>query len=277
MTERQNEGAGFGAQGGAMEWRLETLHRRTEEGVRKLGARILEMYHQGEVDPAVVRRYAVKLDELEHSATELEEAMQGQTGPRQDPAPSEPAPRRPVAEPRRERRPAGRPLRPLPALRPVMGAEDSPPAEQQAAAEPPSNGESDDRMKQAVDAARRQAEERATAEILALEQDLEREREKAAESLAEVQRRLEEAEAGSSGEVSVTDARAREEAATWLREQRGDVRRELEAELERRMLAREEELVAERDKAEAQLKDALQRLERAESSGTDAQEERAEA
>ena len=48
MTARQNEGAGHGAEDrGAMKWRLETLHRRTEEGVRELGARVLEMYHQG--------------------------------------------------------------------------------------------------------------------------------------------------------------------------------------------------------------------------------------
>ena len=77
-------------------------------------------------------------------------------------------------------------------------------------------------MKQAVEAARRQAEESATAEILALEEDLERERERAARSLEEVQRRLEEAEARAAGDVTVTDARAREDAADWLREQRGE-------------------------------------------------------
>jgi hypothetical protein len=56
MTERQNEGAGHGAEErGAMEWRLESLHRRTEEGVRELGARVLDMYHQGKVDPDAVR------------------------------------------------------------------------------------------------------------------------------------------------------------------------------------------------------------------------------
>jgi DNA uptake protein ComE-like DNA-binding protein len=91
-------------------------------------------------------------------------------------------------------------------------------------------------MQQAIEAARRQAEERATAEIMALEEDLEREREQAARSLEEVQRRLEEAEARAAGNVRVTDTRAHEQAADWLREQGGDVRRELEAELERGML-----------------------------------------
>src|SRR5207248_6850841 len=128
------------------------------------------------------------------------------------------------------------------------------------AAESPEDGERDERLKQAVEAARRQAEERATAEILALEEDLEKERVRSAKSLEEVQRRLEEAEARAADTVTVTDARAREDAADWLREQRTDARRELETELERRVLAREKELIAERDEAAAALKDALGRL-----------------
>ena len=127
MTERQNEGAGFGAQDReAMEWRLETLHRRSEEGVRELGARVLDMYHHGSVDLEVVREHAAKLDELAKSAMELETAMRGETGP---------SPDRP---------------RPAPVVRPVMGAADPPmankvesPAEG-AAAEPPANGERDE-------------------------------------------------------------------------------------------------------------------------------------
>ena len=83
------------------------------------------------------------------------------------------------------------------------GGPSTPPAKE------PTNGERDERMKQAVEAARRQAEERATAEILALEEDFERERERAAKTLEEVQRRLEEAEARAAGRVSVTDARSR--------------------------------------------------------------------
>jgi competence ComEA-like helix-hairpin-helix protein len=62
--------------------------------------------------------------------------------------------------------------------------------------------------------------DRATAEILALEADLERERESAAKTLEEVQRRLEEAEARAVGNVSVTDTRTREEPADRQREQR---------------------------------------------------------
>src|SRR4051812_19729891 len=133
--------------------------------------------------------------------------------------------------------------KPVPRVRPIRGAEEAAAAEEAAssAAEPPANGERDERLKQAVDTARRQAEERATAEILALEEDLEKERERSARSLEEVQRRLEEAEARAADNVTVTDAREREDAASWLREQRGDVQRELESEIERRVLAREKE------------------------------------
>lgn len=108
------------------------------------------------------------------------------------------------------------------------------------------------------EAARRQAEERATAEILALEDDLERERERAGRSVEEIQRRLEEAEARAAGDVTVTDARAREDAADRLREQRGDVPREVES--ERRMPARERELIAERDEMAEAPANALKRL-----------------
>jgi competence ComEA-like helix-hairpin-helix protein len=69
---------------------------------------------------------------------------------------------------------------------------------------------------QAVDSARRHAGERATAEILALEQDLERER--AARSLQGLQRLLEDAEARAAGSVTVTDAKTREDADRRLRE-----------------------------------------------------------
>src|SRR5262245_29976345 len=137
MTERQNEGAGFDAQDrGALTWRLETLHKRTEEGVRELGAQILDMYHQGAVDTDAVREGAARLDELERSASELEEAMRGETGPRAEP------PRQGKREPRQHREvppeeekqmpdrreKATRPPAPAgaPAIRPVLGAEEGP-------------------------------------------------------------------------------------------------------------------------------------------------------
>src|SRR3954453_22258257 len=117
MTERQHEGAGHGAEDrGAMKWRLEALHRRTEEGVRELGARVLEMYHQGKVDPEAVREGAAELDALERSTAELEFALRGETGPRPDP-PQPPAPKRAPSRPRRQ-----------PVIRPVMGAEEPAPA-----------------------------------------------------------------------------------------------------------------------------------------------------
>jgi competence ComEA-like helix-hairpin-helix protein len=76
--------------------------------------------------------------------------------------------------------------------------------------------------------------ERTTAEILALEVDLEREREGAAKTLEEVQRGLEEAEARAVGNVSVTDTRTREEHAGRRREQhrlQRAVREQLDAEM----------------------------------------------
>ena len=101
---------------------------------------------------------------------------------------------------------------------------------------------------QAVGVARRDAEEQATAEILALEQDLERERVRAVRSLDAVQRRLEEeAEARAASKASVADARAAS-------------------------ANRERQLIAERDEATVSLREAQEQLARLE---RDAQEERA--
>src|SRR4249919_2352386 len=108
--------------------------------------------------------------------------------------------------------------------------------------------------------------ERATAEILALEVDLERERESAARTLEEVQRGVEEAEARAVGNVSVTDTRTREEPAGRQREQRrlqrpvgelldaeieealsqveSNTRVRMQREADRRLAEREEELRA---------------------------------
>ena len=121
-------------------------------------------------------------------------------------------------------------------------------------------------MKQAVEAARRQAEERATAEILALEEDFERERERAAKTLEEVQRRLEEAEARAAGKVSVTDARSRTRESQQLDAEmrrlqaesdakieealakvESETRARLQREADRRLTEQEEQLRAEAD------------------------------
>src|SRR5262245_14993073 len=112
------------------------------------------------------------------------------------------------------------------------------------------NGDTDEHMRQAVGAARRAADERATAEILALEEDLERERAKANAALEEVQKRLEEAEAKATEAAAGSDLDAREEAADWLREQRQALRRETEAEVRRELGDRELELIGERDRRE---------------------------
>src|SRR5918995_1839802 len=90
--------------------------------------------------------------------------------------------------------------------------------------EPPAKNPNDgttgnERLKEAVEAARLAAEQHATAEIMALEEDLERERERAAKSLEEVQRRLHEAEARAAETANVDDVRARSDATGRLRDQ----------------------------------------------------------
>ena len=98
-------------------------------------------------------------------------------------------------------------------------AEEDDARERRGTRDPHTNGERDERMQHAVEAARRTAEERATAEILALDDDLERERQNAARSLEEVQNRLREAEEKAAATATVTDATGtRGEAADWLRE-----------------------------------------------------------
>ena len=157
---------------------------------------------------------------------------------------------------------------------PDLEVQEDGPSEQEQRA---TNGERDQRMQHAVQAARRTAEERATAEILALEDDLERERQSAARSLEEVQRRLQEAEAKAAATATVTDVRAREEAAEWLREQRDDVRREFEQEVRGEAGEREGELLAERNEAAEALREAQERIKRAEADSAKAESSRAEA
>ena len=111
-----------------------------------------------------------------------------------------------------------------------------------------SERQQDEGREQAVGVARRDAEEQATAEILALEQDLERERVRVVRSLDAVQRRLEEeAEARAASKARVADARAAS-------------------------ANRERQLIAERDETTVSLREAQEQLARLE---RDAQEERA--
>ena len=70
-------------------------------------------------------------------------------------------------------------------------------------------GERDERRRDAPDTARRQAERSASAEILALEGDLEEERRRATRSLEAVQGRLQEAEARAEASLTVIDTRER--------------------------------------------------------------------
>ncbi|HEY7151566.1 MAG TPA: helix-hairpin-helix domain-containing protein [Solirubrobacterales bacterium] len=164
-----------------------------------------------------------------------------------------------------------------------LGAEGGPSSPQ---ARQPANVERDERVKEAVEAARREAEERATAEILALEADFERERERTAKSLEELQRRLEEAEARAAGDVSVerietvggrveaeqldaemrrlqAESDAQIEAA--LARVESETRTRVQSDADRRLAEREQELRAEADeRVRAAGESALERAEKAE-------------
>ena len=72
-------------------------------------------------------------------------------------------------------------------------------------------GQRDERLRHAPDTARRQAEGGATAEILALEEELEEERRRATRSLEAVQRRLQEAEARAGASLTIIDTRERDD------------------------------------------------------------------
>jgi hypothetical protein len=97
-----------------------------------------------------------------------------------------------------------------------------------------SDRQEDDRLERSVGEGGRQAEEGATAEILALEQGLDRVREQAARALEEVERRLDEAEARgvSRGSGDPRD-RAREDARRSERER--ELLEQSRAELEARI------------------------------------------
>jgi DNA uptake protein ComE-like DNA-binding protein len=257
MTARQEQGAVFDAQErGAMHWRLETLHKRTEEGVRKLGAEILEMYHQGSLDPEAVREGVARLDQLERSAAELEQAIRDE--PRE------------AAAPRPPRRPA-------PARLPALGAQEQAAGGSSApVAEAPRDG----RMREAVEAARFQARE-LDAEMRRLQAESDAE---IAEALAKVEadtraraereaeRRLAEQEkrlrAEAEERVRATAERVRQEteeelrapveaqvrsdAADWLRSRTRELVREAEEEWRQRLAEAKREATAARREAEQQ-------------------------
>src|SRR5262249_56793680 len=69
----------------------------------------------------------------------------------------------------------------------------------------------------------------------------------------------------------------REQAADWLREQRSDVRVELESEIEGWVAAGESERITERDEAAQAMKEALERVERAEAESAETERSRADA
>jgi len=148
----------------------------------------------------------------------LDEMSEAKPPAREAPATKGPAKEVPAREPRAggpaEPPTSGRPLRPL------VGAVEqaTAPAREDALerVDQGTNGDTDEHLRDAVEAARRAAEDRATAEILALEEDLEAERVKAAKSLEEVQRRLERAEEKAAATPAI-EPDTRTDAAEWPR------------------------------------------------------------
>src|SRR5688500_16277245 len=158
-----------------------------------------------------------------------------------------------------------------PPLKPIRGAQDPTLAEddtgeeiaiRRTADEPETAAEAerDERMREAVEAARLAAEERATAEILALEEDLEQERMRSAQALLDLQRKLDEAE-----------SRAESSKVPEGPEQK------LDFALHHEISPREAELIEERNKAGQALREATARAEEAEAAAERAEQERLEA
>lgn len=269
---------------GAVRKRLQTLRKQGDQRLRDLGELVFELAERGELTEAAVRTQAAGLAEIEDQLKELEGVLSG-----------EPAPKPAEAKPKAPAKPAARRVPPVSAASGAAG----PTAERDAGRPLPpgasgdgrganggTNGDTGERLELAVEQARGRTGQSATAEILALEGDLERERVQAAVALERVQRQLEEIEArepsgpevsatSDTSEVALTSTANRENAARRLRAQTERLRDEAAQQAHAKLQEREQLLLAERDEAVASLRDALATLERAEA-GTSESEGRSE-
>ncbi|MFN2613167.1 MAG: hypothetical protein ABR536_07350, partial [Solirubrobacterales bacterium] len=257
---------------GAIRKRLDALRKQGDERLRDLGELIFELAERGRLSEAAVRTQADDLARLEDELTELEAVLSGE--PVAEPAEPEPSQTAPAPT-----APAGKSPAPVSPEPSVPGGGNG-----------GATGETDERMMTAVEKARLGAEESATAEILALEEDLEHERAQAAAALERLQRELDKTEAAEpdadqpdAGEISATSlapapagAPDREDATSWLRAQTERLRREAEQEAEAKVREREQQLLAERDEAVGSLRKALARLEQAESGISESEGQRLE-
>ncbi len=208
----------------SMRRQLRDLAEREEQQRRDLGELILEMYRRNEFDEQSVERQSSELAALGREITNVRRQLG------EDP------------EPEQEHRPAVVVRKAEPEASRDPGVEGSPvaTAEQKAIAGAGAAGVADltadveaaeRRMREAEEGARRGAEEHAAAEIVALEKDLEREQQRAAAALEQLQRQIQETEERLGQADSERDrgaAEARSAAAAWLRGQARAMRREAE-------------------------------------------------
>ena len=201
---------------GQLKRRLRTLSARDQDARRELGAIVLEMFRRDSLDTAALGERAAELTSL---TDELDEVRSALGEPQQVREPTMPAVNLPAAG-----------STPPPAA-PVRSPVESAPAR-------PDLGTrvegAEEHVRLAADAARRQAEEQATAEILALEQDLEREQERAAEAIENARRQLDEAHEHvkrAEEDIDRRQSEVRGAAAEWLRGQAQAMRREAERQI----------------------------------------------
>jgi DNA uptake protein ComE-like DNA-binding protein len=236
---------------GSLKRRLRSLSAREQEGRRDLGVVVLEMFRRDHLDTAALSERAAELASISHELDDLHREL------------GEPPPPRKPTMPAVTLPPAGSPPGPVPTAETAPNMPRAPVSPPPAAAA--AGGSVDQlttqlegaeaRVQAAAELARREAEDAATAEILALEQDLEREQERAAQALEEGQRRLREAE---ERVREIEEDRARKEAeirgaaAEWLRGQARAMRHEAESQIQTEgvesvVATRIEELERERD------------------------------
>jgi len=222
------------ARKGALKRRRRDLEEREVEQRRELGALVLSMYREDRLDREEFSRQAAGLagtrSELDHVLREL-----GETPP---PAPPPVTAEQPLSVPP-----------PTSSTPPPAGSPPPEPGAGTLAAEEEVAGEGEDplaaitqeiaslesRIGAAAEAGRRAAEEHATAEILALERDIEREQQRSSAALEEAWSRVRAAEERAEraeADPERQESELRSAAAAWLRGQAGAMRREAERQVQ---------------------------------------------
>lgn len=189
---------------GPLRRRLRALEKRNQESRRDLGVLVLEMYRSGQLEEDKLRGEAAELEELERELDEVRAELEGGSAA--------------VAV-----KPADEDLAEA-APRPAAGPEEGELEELAVRVE-----DAEQRVGAAAETARRETGEEATAEILALEEDLQRERQRAADALEQLRRQLQRAEQRATEAEEARrrgESEARAAAAQWLRGQAEAMRQE---------------------------------------------------